>query len=100
MTQDSATESPDIQVVSEDVATNTNDNIPTKLSDLDKMALDLAGQKRATILAEAKLAVSKGETAELAFRYTILELYRKYNLSNNDAFNENGDIIYGANKKA
>jgi len=66
-----------------------------KLSDLDKMALDLAKEKRKTVLAEAKTSIALNDSAELAFKYVVLQLYFKYNLSSSDAINENGEIIIG-----
>jgi hypothetical protein len=66
-----------------------------KLSDLDKMALDLAKEKRKTVLAEAKTAIANNDAAELAFKYVVLQLYMKYSLTANDAINENGEIIIG-----
>jgi hypothetical protein len=64
-----------------------------KLSDLDKMALDLAKEKRKTVLAEAKTAIANNDAAELGFKNVILQLYMKYGLNANDAINENGDIL-------
>jgi hypothetical protein len=72
--------------------------LPARLSETDKLTLDLAKERRATALAEAKSAVSKGETADLTYKYVVLQLYLKYHLSEQDALNENGDILYGANK--
>jgi len=84
----------------EDVITSIHQDLPAKLTDLDRMTLDLAKERRNAVLAEAKFAVSKGENAELAYRYQILSLYLKYNLNQNDAINpETGDIVYGANKQ-
>ena len=72
-------------------------NANEKLSDLDKMALDLVKQQRQTTLAEAKLALANNEKSELAFKYLVLQLYRKYNLSDTDAFDEQGNIIRNGN---
>jgi hypothetical protein len=70
------------------------DTQPTqKLSDVDKLVLDLAKERRATALAEAKTALAKNESAELGFKYTVLQLYMKYGLNEADAINENGEII-------
>lgn len=66
-----------------------------RLMDVDKLALDLAKERRQTALAEAKTALAKSETAELNFRYTVLQLYMKYNMDSSDALSENGDIIKG-----
>lgn len=66
-----------------------------KLLDVDKMAIDLSKSRRETALAEAKAALANNEKAELAYRYTVLQVYMKYGLTANDAINENGDIIRG-----
>lgn len=64
-----------------------------RLMDIDKMALDLAKERRQTALAEAKTALAKNENAELAFKYVVLQLYMKYGLTDADAISENGEII-------
>lgn len=66
-----------------------------KLSDLDKLTLDLAKQRRQTVLAEAKTALAQNESAELAFKYIVLQIYMKYGLSEADAISENGEIVRG-----
>jgi hypothetical protein len=68
---------------------------PSKLMDIDKMALDLAKERRQTALAEAKTALAKNENAELAFKYVVLQLYMKYGLTDADAISEAGDIVRG-----
>jgi hypothetical protein len=71
-------------------------NVPApKLADEDKAALDLAKSRKETAAAVAREATAKGETAELAFRYVVLQLYMKYGLSTNDALSDNGDILIG-----
>jgi hypothetical protein len=44
-------------------------------------------------LAEAKTALAQNENAELAYKYTVLQLYMKYGLSARDAISESGEII-------
>ena len=66
-----------------------------RLSDVDKMALDLAKERRVTAQSDVKLAQAKGENAELAFRYVVLQLYMKYGLTNQDALAEDGTIVIG-----
>ena len=69
--------------------------IQNKLSDTDKMFLDLAKAKRETALAEAKTALAQHEKAELTYKYIVLQIYMKYGLTEKDALNENGDILIG-----
>jgi hypothetical protein len=66
-----------------------------KLSDVDRLSLDLAKTKRQTALAEAKTALANNENAELQFKYLVLQLYMKYGLTAQDALSEAGDIIRG-----
>jgi hypothetical protein len=66
-----------------------------RLSDVDRMALELAKSKRQTALAEAKTALANNDNAELSYKYVVLQLYMKYGLTERDALGENGDIIIG-----
>ena len=66
-----------------------------RLSDVDRMALELARQRRQTALAEAKTALAQNENAELAYKYVILQLYMKYGLTDADAISESGEIVKG-----
>ena len=66
-----------------------------RLSDVDRMALELARQRRQTALAEAKTALAQNENAELAYKYVVLQLYMKYGLTDADAISETGEIVKG-----
>lgn len=66
-----------------------------KLSDVDRMALELAKSRRQTVLAEAKTALAHNENAELAYKYVVLQLYMKYGLTEADAITEAGEIKRG-----
>lgn len=66
---------------------------PAKLSDMDRMALELARQQRLTALADAKTAIAQNEKAELAYKYVVLQLYMKYGLTDADAISETGEIV-------
>lgn len=68
---------------------------PGKLSDIDRMALELARQQRLTALADARAAIAQNEKAELSYKYVVLQLYMKYGLTDADAISEGGDIIKG-----
>ena|SRR5260221_4900115 len=68
---------------------------PARLSDMDRMALELARQQRLTTLADARAAVAQTEKSELAYKYVVLQLYMKYGLTDADAISETGDIIKG-----
>lgn len=66
-----------------------------KLSDLDRMALELSKQQRQTALAEARTALAQNEKAELAYKYVVLQLYMKYGLTEADVISEDGAIVRG-----
>ena len=66
-----------------------------KIAEEDRLALELAKSRRETALAQAKEAVAKNDTADLAYKYVVLQIYMKYGLNQNDALNENGDIVRG-----
>lgn len=66
---------------------------PPRLTDMDRMALELARQQRLTALADARAAIAQNEKAELAYKYVVLQLYMKYGLTDADAISENGEII-------
>jgi hypothetical protein len=64
-----------------------------RLSEVDRMALELAKSQRQTALAEAKTALANNEKSELAYKYVVLQLYMKYGLTDRDAISEAGEII-------
>lgn len=66
-----------------------------KLTEVDRMALELAKERSKTALAEAKNAMSQSEMAQLNYKYVIMQLYLKYGLTEADALNEAGDILRG-----
>lgn len=69
-----------------------------KISDIDKMALEVAKVNKKLALANAEKALAQNETAELAFKYVVLQVYMKYGLTDKDALDEAGNIIRN-NKK-
>lgn len=69
------------------------DSFKEKLSETDRMTLELAKTNKQLALAQAEKALAQNETAELAYKYVVLQLYMKYRLSEADAITESGDII-------
>jgi hypothetical protein len=67
----------------------------TKLTEEDRLALEVAKARRETAVAQAKEALAKNETAELAYKYVTLQIFMKYGLTAADALAENGDILRG-----
>ena len=66
-----------------------------KLSDVDRLNLELAKANRRVALAQAKQAMSENESAELSYRYFVLQLYMKYGLSATDVIQDNGEVFNG-----
>jgi hypothetical protein len=71
----------------------------TQIQDVDKMALELAKSRRHVALAQAEKALAQNETAEIAYKYVVLQLYMKYGLSETDAIDDNGKILRGGAPK-
>jgi len=71
-----------------------------KLSEVDRLALELAKSKKHVSLAEAKTALANNEKSDLEYKYVVLQIYMKYGLTAADALNENGDIVYGGAAQA
>lgn len=72
--------------------------VPAKLEEADRLALELAKQKRLTALANAEKSLAQNEKAELEYKYVVLQLYMKYHLDQSDALSEDGNIIRGGAK--
>jgi len=69
------------------------ESLPTTLSDIDKVSLELAKSKKQIAIAEAKTALANNEKAELQYKYVVLQIYMKYGLTELDAINEDGTIL-------
>ena len=72
---------------------NDAPSAPLKLAEIDRMALEVAKANRKTALANAEKALAQNETADLAYKYVVLQLYMKYGLTEADAITEGGEII-------
>jgi hypothetical protein len=59
------------------------------------MALELAKANRKVALAQAEKALAQNETAELGYKYVVLQLYMKYGLTEADAISEAGVVVRG-----
>lgn len=66
-----------------------------RLSEVDRMALELAKSNLKLANAQAEKTLAQSETAQLAYKYVVLQLYMKYSLTEADAINENGLVIRG-----
>ena len=66
-----------------------------KIDEVDRLAIELAKVNRKVALANAEKALAQNETAELAYKHTVLQIYVKYGLTFNDALQEDGTITLG-----
>lgn len=74
--------------------------IVDQLQDVDRMALELAKSKRMVALAQAEKALAQNETADVSYKYVVLQLYMKYGLTEADAIDESGKILRGGAQQA
>jgi hypothetical protein len=70
-----------------------------QLSQEDRHTLDIAKMNRKLALAAAEKALAENNSAELSYKYVVLQLYMKYGLTEVDAIDEQGFVHRGANQK-
>lgn len=70
------------------------------LPEMDRMALELAKSRKQTAQATAEKALAQHETADLAYKYVVLQLYMKHSLTQEDALSEDGAVLRGGAAKA
>lgn len=71
--------------------------VPEMLSQADFSALEIAKLNRKVALKEAEKALAQNESADMSFKYVILQLYMKYKLDvTGDAISDDGKIMRGA----
>jgi hypothetical protein len=93
------TETPSVPVTDALAAIPAPSDPPTaappilRMAEEDRLALELAKSRRETALAQAKEALAKNETSDIAYKYVVLQLYMKYGLTPSDAISENGEIV-------
>jgi len=88
---------PVFEAVTSDPEVKKNEVKPTQISEIDRMAMELAKATKKAAEAEAGKAIAQHDTAALNYRYIVLQIYMKYGLSSNDALGENGSIVYNGN---
>ncbi len=65
----------------------------SKLKEQDKHMLDLAKTNKRIASLNAEKALAQSETAELQYKYIVLQIYMKYGLSPKDGIDEEGNIV-------
>jgi GAF domain-containing protein len=70
-----------------------------KLFPDDILLLTNSKNNKQAALARAQLAVEQSKSADLAYEYHVLQIYRKYGLSDQDTIDENWNVVVkGVNK--
>ena len=67
----------------------------TKISEVDRLNLELSKAQKKIVTMQAEKAIVQNELADMIYRYNVLKLYMKYKLSEDDAIDESGTIILG-----
>ncbi len=70
-------------------------SLPETLTEIDRLALELSKANRKIAVANAEKAISQNELAEVSYKYLVLQIYMKYNLTEKDVIDENGVILRG-----
>ena len=85
--------------VEKDVNVKPDNNIPkelpTKITDLDRMNIELMKSHRREALANAKAAVAEQEKLEVQYQMMVQQLFSKYGLGAQDRVDDSGNIIRG-----
>lgn len=65
-----------------------------KVSEEDRLNLELAKSNRKVALANAEKALAQNESSELNYRYVVLQLFMKYGMNPNaDLLKEDGTVM-------
>jgi uncharacterized protein YxjI len=65
----------------------------SQLQEADKLALELAKMNKRLAAVNAEKALAQNETAEIHYKYVVLQIYMKYNLTPDDTIDEHGNIV-------
>lgn len=72
------------------------DSPSLQLQESDRLALELAKMNKRLAAVNAEKALAQNETADVHYKYVVLQIYMKYGLGPNDSIDENGNIIKGS----
>jgi len=64
------------------------------ISEEDRLKIELAKAKKQNAILNAQKAIAQNETADIAFKYTVLQVYMKYGLSSDDSIDDNTGMIH------
>ena len=65
----------------------------SQLLEADKLALELAKMNKRLAAVNAETALAQNETADIHYKYVVLQIYMKYNLTPEDTIDEHGNIV-------
>lgn len=72
---------------------------PQRISEEDMLKWELAKLNKQLAISQAETALAKSDVADLHHRYTVLQIYMKYKLTDQDTIN-NGVIVFGGANKS
>lgn len=67
------------------------------LSEADRHVLEVANLNMKVARSNAEKAIAENNSADVSYRYVVLQLYMKYGLTSSDALDEKGVIHRGVN---
>jgi hypothetical protein len=67
--------------------------LPNKLTEEDRFALEAVKHRKALALKEAEKAIAQNEAAEATYKVVVLQIAMKYNLKDADVINDDGSIV-------
>jgi hypothetical protein len=65
------------------------------IQEADRLALELAKMNKRLAAVNAEKALAQNETADIHYKYVVLQVYMKYNLTPNDSIDDDGNILRG-----
>lgn len=67
-----------------------------RISEEDRLTLELAKSNRKVALANAEKALAQNESSEVNYRYVVLQIFMKYGMNPNaDLLKEDGTVLRG-----
>lgn len=70
-----------------------------RITEEDLLKWELAKLNKQLAISQAETALAKSDLADLHHRYTVMQIYMKYKLTDQDTIN-NGVIVYGGANKS
>lgn len=74
---------------------HTQPQQPTKLSPEDALVLKTSKFNKQLAHLAAEKAMAQNESADIRYKYIVLQLFMKYNLTGEDSIDDDGNITKG-----